>query len=400
MGKDRDEDVFGLRPPPDTQELPVVQARSERPAYEQQPQPQSVPETYAAQPQTPQNNGGGAGGYPGGPGQPGQPEQPPRRPKKRHPVRKFFVTLLIILLVLLAAGAGYGWWLLHKFDSQSQTIENALPDYEGRPAGGPGTNILLLGSDTRAESGSAGEAAAASGRTDTMMFVHVPKGGGNVTVTSIMRDTWVPIPGHGEAKINAAFAYGGVPLAAQTVEQLLDTRIDHVATIDFSGFKGLVDALGGVKVDVPVPFEKDGTKFEGSMTLNGDQALTFARERKSFKTGDYQRVQDQQILIKAIMSKAATPSTLANPVKLNNVVDDFSPYIGVDEDFSGTEIAKLGWGLRGGGDSVKMFTLPNLGTGWAGGQSIVQPDMDAISDFSEALKKDDMDAFVKDHKLD
>lgn len=392
MAKERDEDVFGLRPPADTAELPVVQARSAQPVY-QQPEPQYTPAPYAPQPQA-----GGAGGYPGGPGAPVQP-QPPRRPKKRHPVRKFFVTLIVILLVLLAAGAGYGWWLLHKFDSKSQTIENALPDYEGRPAAGPGQNILLLGSDTRAETDNAGEAAQASGRTDTMMFVHVPKGGGNVTVTSIMRDTWVPIPGHGEAKINAAFAYGGVPLAARTVEQLLDTRIDHVATIDFSGFEGLVNALGGVTLDVPIPFDKAGTHYEGRMELTGEQALWFARERHSFETGDYQRVQNQQILIKAIMAKTASPSTVFNPVKLNNVVDDFSPFIGVDEDFSGFEVLKLGWGLRGGGTSVKMFTLPNLGTGWANGQSIVRPDMDAISDFAEALKKDDMDAFMKAHKL-
>ncbi|MGO1321222.1 MAG: LCP family protein, partial [Galactobacter sp.] len=104
-------------------------------------------------------------------------------------------------------------------------------------------------------------------------------------------------------------------------------------------------------------------------------------------------------LIKAIMAKTASPSTVANPVKTGNVVDAFSPYIGVDEDFSGFEVLKLGWGLRGGGSSVKMFTLPNLGTGWARGQSIVKPDMDAISDFSAALKSDDMDAFMTKHKL-
>jgi LCP family protein required for cell wall assembly len=388
MSKERNDDQFGLRPPGEnTEPIEVVGRSTGGPYYAPSQQPNHQP---------PQ-------GYQPPPGQSGQPGQPlpgqRGRTKRRHPVRKTLITILVILLVLLLAGGGYAWWLVHKFDSKSQTIENALPDYAGRPAAGPGENILLLGSDTRAESSDASAAAKAEGRTDTMMFVHVPKHGGHVTVTSIMRDTWVTIPGHGEAKINAAFSYGGVPLAARTVEELLDVRVDHVATIDFSGFEGLVNALGGVTVDVPHPFDKAGTHYEGRMKLTGEQALWFARERHAFKDGDYQRVKDQQILIKAILAKTASPATILNPVKMTKVVDNFSPYIGVDEGLSGWELVKLGWGMRSASGGVKMFTLPNKGTGWAGSQSIVLPDMAAIDEFGKALRNDDVDAFMKAHKL-
>ena len=93
-----------------------------------------------------------------------------------------------------------------------------------------------------------------------MMLVHIPADRKGAYVTSIMRDTWLDIPGHGKAKINAAFAYGGVPLAVQTLEGLLDTRIDHVAAIDFEGFKGLTDALGGVEINNPIAFSPRTTK--------------------------------------------------------------------------------------------------------------------------------------------
>jgi hypothetical protein len=83
------------------------------------------------------------------------------------------------------------------------------------------------------------------------------------------------------------------------------------------------------------------------------------------------------------------------------VVDDFSPYIGVDNKLTGGTVAKLGWSMRSvRGDDIKMFTMPTLGTGWSDdGQSIVKPDMDAIKDFGKALKKDEVDSFMTKHDL-
>lgn len=83
------------------------------------------------------------------------------------------------------------------------------------------------------------------------MLAHVPADRQHVYLMSIMRDSWVEVPGHGRAKINAAYSWGGVALTTETVEQLLDIRIDHVAEIDFAGFEDMTDALGGVTVDSP-----------------------------------------------------------------------------------------------------------------------------------------------------
>lgn len=333
--------------------------------------------------------------------------QQPRRKKGRRRTAIVLLSFLGVVVVAAVAAGGYAYSLLHSFDTKKQSLSTTevFPSEESRPtkaASDKSVNFLLLGSDTRAETSDGQDSATASGRSDTMMFVHVPGDRHNVTVTSIMRDTWVPIPGHGTAKINAAFSYGGIPLAVQTVETLLDTRIDHVATIDFQGFQDLVNALGGVDVTVPKQFDKDGTHFEGKMHLTGEQALWFARERHAFKDGDYQRVKDQQILMKAIISQTLSTSTLTSPSKVSNVVNDFSPYIGIDDDLTGTKLASLGFSLRSVRSSdVHFFTLPNSGTGWSpdGKQSIVKPDNAAIKAMGKALKKDDMDAFMEKYDL-
>lgn len=145
---------------------------------------------------------------------------------------------------------------------------------------GPGTNILLLGSDTR----TGADAALVSGsRADTIMLMHIPADGKGVYIISIMRDTWVNIPGYGPAKINAALNYGGISLQVATVENLVGVKIDHVAEIEFEGFKSLVNAIGGVDVQVPFAFTSNVWTFTpGLMHLNGSGALSFVRERYSF----------------------------------------------------------------------------------------------------------------------
>ncbi len=144
---------------------------------------------------------------------------------------------------------------------------------------GEGTNILLLGSDQR----SGQEAATVSGaRADTIMLMHIPKNGEGVYLVSIMRDSWVSIPGYGNAKVNAALNYGGISLQIETIEQLIGVKIDHVAEIDFDGFKGLTNALGGVDVQVPFAFQTGVWNFTpGTMHMDGSTALAFVRERYS-----------------------------------------------------------------------------------------------------------------------
>src|SRR5690606_2503774 len=138
-------------------------------------------------------------------------------------------------------------------------------------------------------------------RSDVMMLVHIPADRSGVYIMSFPRDLYVDIPGHGKDRINAALAFGGVPLTVTTVENYTGVPIDHVALIDFEGVKSLVDSLGGVEVDVPQDFESGGHRFtEGTQHVDGEQALAFVRARKNFADGDFQRNRNQQSLLKGI----------------------------------------------------------------------------------------------------
>lgn len=324
-------------------------------------------------------------------------EEPRPARRGRRKVLTVFLVLLGLLLALVIGVVLFLFKLSHDFDSKTPTIERALPeDYEGRPQEDGSYNIMLFGSDSR--QGDADEAHVSGQRADTQMLVHVPADGGAAYVISIMRDTWVDIPGHGQAKINAALDYGGVELQVQTIEQLLDIRVDHVAEIDFQGFRDLTDAVGGVTVDVPLSFESNGhTYTQGEQKLNGEEALVFVRERYSFADGDYQRVRNQRAYLRGLLKTVATPQTLANPVRLNSIVQDFSPYISTDEDFSAAEVVKIGTQVGPKGfNNISWMTLPNQGTGWSeDGQSIVILDEGAVQNLSQALNDGTMADYVK-----
>lgn len=306
----------------------------------------------------------------------------PTRPRRRDRVKIAFFTVLAVFVVVLLAAGGFAWSLWSSFNN-ADTLPEAFPAGD-RPAAVAGAQtILLLGSDSRdPEAGS-------SGRSDTMMVAHIPADRQSVSVMSIMRDNWVEIPGHGEAKINAAMALGGVPLVVQTVEMLIDTRIDHVAIVDFESFAGMADAVGGVTVDNPTEFTAvSGEHFAaGPITLSGSDALAFVRERKAFATGDYQRAANQQLFLKGLLGDVLSTDTLLNPFRVSELVSTVSPHLTVDEQFDAWAVLSLAWNARDirSGD-VHFFTSPTLGTGWRDGQSVVLPDWDEIEVVRQAIK--------------
>ncbi|MEV7606252.1 LCP family protein [Paenarthrobacter sp. NPDC089322] len=344
-------------------------------------------------------------------------ESRPRRqrsPKKT--ARNVLIGFAAVVLIAGLIGGAYLYNLAQTFNSGTTKIETAFPEESTRPQktepanGAPAPmNILVMGSDTRgSDELDVDTAAATDQRADTLMLVHIPADRKNVYAVSLMRDLWVTIPGKGESKINGALALGGVPLMVQTVESLFQQRIDHVAMVDFEGFKGLTDALGGVEVDVKIPFAPASGPMKGhyypagKQTLNGDEALAFVRERKSFSDGDYQRVRNQQAYLKSIISKTIARETLTNPVTVNSMVSAVSPFVSVDKSFDAAAIGSLAVELRDirATDTV-MFTLPTLGTGTSlDGQSIVVADTDAISEISSALSKDQLGAYVTAHSLE
>jgi len=332
-------------------------------------------------------------------------EVPLRRRSKTR--RNVLLTFLAVFVVAVVASGAFVYNLANTFDTQTQKIPHAFPDESLRPpkiTEGPASsamNVLLLGSDSRGDSvDMAEEGVASDQRSDTMMWVHIPADRKNIYLMSIMRDTWVEIPGHGEAKINAAMAFGGVPLVVQTLEGLFKNRIDHVAIVDFEGFKAITDALGGVKVDVPYAFTSTHGNYTfaaGPQKLSGDQALGFVRERYSFVDGDYQRVRNQQLFLKAVMNTVLTPATLTSPVKVTELINTVTPYVSVDNGLNAATMGGLAVGLRNvRGSDVISFTLPTLGTGTStDGQSIVLRDDDAITAIAEAFANDSLGSYLE-----
>lgn len=320
------------------------------------------------------------------------------RRKRRNPAKITFMVIAGVLVLALAAAGVYLVVLGQSFDSGTHKLASVFPDEANRPAESTtgAQNILLLGSDTRAENDGSLEDLTGQ-RSDTMMVAHIPADKKQVYVMSILRDSWLEIPGHGSAKINAALSFGGVPLAVETVEELIGSRIDHVAVIDFEGFKGVTDALGGVDVDSTTNFSAGGYQFfEGAQQLNGDQALAFVRERSSFADGDYQRARNQQAYLKAVLGKTLSAKTLSDPAKLSALVGSIAPYLAVDEDLNSAYLGGMALGMTGlRSDNISFFTAPTLGVGSSDdGQSIVLIDWDKMAEVKNAFETDTLGEYT------
>lgn len=330
-----------------------------------------------------------------------------RRKKKR--VRAILLAVMSVVVVAALAAGYYLFNLQHAFNSKSNTVAlNFTPEQEqARPVKDPddgSMNILLIGVDHADDD--SGQSAALDGpvsqRSDSMMLVHIPEDRSQIYIMSTVRDMYVEIPGQGKNKLNAAVSFGGVPLLIQTLEGMLDTKVDHVAMIDFDGFKELSTALGGVKVDNDIPFTAHNTDYfypAGEIVLEGDRALRFVRERKSFVDGDYQRVANQRKFISAAAGQMLSSDTLANPGKLYEIVDKVSPYLSFDSGFDAATMVGLGLQLKKvDTKNLAMFTMPTAGSFTsADGQSVELPSERAIEQISHALKTDTMDQYFKEH---
>jgi polyisoprenyl-teichoic acid--peptidoglycan teichoic acid transferase len=311
----------------------------------------------------------------------------------------------VILVGLLALGGG-GYLIADIFfgarDSldEAEVLTDVFPDEAGRPAPSEtgSTTILLLGSDTR---GGIGEtlASAEGDRSDVMLVIRISGDREHVTAMSIMRDMWVEIPGRSDNKINAALAFGGVPLTVQTVENLLDTRIDHVAVLDFEGFAAITDVLGGVTVNNErafTPVTLPEVRFpQGEVTLNGTEALAYVRERMAFASGDFQRVRNQQAYVRGLASKILDTNVIADSRRVKSLFEAVSPYFARDEALTADLIIRIGGSLRNvTSDDIMFFTMPNLGTGTRGGQSVVVVDFDEVEVIKGLLQEDRLYDYV------
>jgi LCP family protein required for cell wall assembly len=270
------------------------------------------------------------------------------------------------------------------------------------PVAGDAANILLLGSDSRVSAGNPEDWTAGGQRTDAIMILHLTADRKTASVTSIPRDSWVDIPGHGKNKINAAFSFGGPTLMVRTVESLTGVRIDHVVVIDFTGFKEITDALGGVRICVPKTVsDKIGTVKAGCQTMGGEEALQYVRQRKTLAGGDFDRVRRQQNWIRAVLKKLSARGTLTNPLKLNSALDALTSATASDDAFTIDEMSDIALDYQGADvNDVAFFTAPlaSPSTGKEGSQSVVYLDDAQGKILWEAVRKDKVDEYITTYK--
>ena len=211
----------------------------------------------------------------------------------------------------------------------------------------PGTTYLIVGSDQREEDG-INDGATDGQRADSIMLLQVPESG-NAALVSLPRDSYVEIPGYGANKINASYSLGGPELLVSTVENLSGMTVDHYVEVSMSGVSSLVDAVGGVNLclDYDVSDKKSKLEWEaGCHDADGDTALAFSRMRYSDPKGDIGRAERQRQVVSKVIKKAASPSTLINPVKQYKLVDSAATTLTMSTGSGLTNMAGAALGLR------------------------------------------------------
>ncbi len=287
-----------------------------------------------------------------------------------------WTTIALVVVLLAGAGGSYLWFRSQvsvanqRVDPEVMSVLSSKPpstlapvaiagsdtttasESEPEPESPNAMNILVLGSDRRAEEGEQ------YGRSDTIILVHIDPDGDYLSILSLPRDLRVEVPRHGKQKLNAAFAFGGPALTIQTVEQLTGVDINHYLEVDFQAFEDITDALGGVYVDVDRRYYNDNDQWEiiklapGYQLLEGADALDYVRFRHDLN-GDFGRMERQQRFLAAMREQAMGWEL---PLKLPGLIGAL--FDNVSTDLGATDILKLAyWGIRLGGERIRQVTL-------------------------------------------
>ncbi|MFJ6623615.1 LCP family protein [Kitasatospora sp. NPDC091335] len=291
----------------------------------------------------PAHDGPAADAPPGGTG----------RPRRRR--RWLTITAGVVAFLLVATGALL-WIAYRKLDGNiraDSATDRLLAQLEAerpsRTAGARGAeNILLIGSDDRSGANGSYGGEAGTERSDTTILLHLAADRKHATAVSVPRDVMVTVPACEKpdgtrsrpalAQFNQAFETGGPACSIRTVEQLSGIRIDHYVILDFSGFKTMVDAIGGVEVCVPQPIHDKDARLDlpaGRQTLHGEQALGYVRARESLGDGsDTQRMGRQQQFLASLIRRVQSQGVLLNPAKLWPVLDAATSSVRADGELS------------------------------------------------------------------
>ena len=322
--------------------------------------------------------------------------------------------------------AGYGWASVSNLQQNLNTTDVIIAVPKDEPSDGA-TDILLVGSDSRTDANGdplplevlrlLRTEESAGLNTDTIILIRVPDDGGNAYAVSIPRDTYVPIPGYRDDKINTAYgvskriegeklraagltdepavdrqaAVAGQRALVQTVEALTGARIDHYAEINLYGFYLLTEAVGGVEVCLKrsTKDSDSGADFtKGRQVVSGGDALAFVRQRKNLPRGDLDRIVRQQVFMAALASRMLGAGTLTDPGKLSGLMDAAQKSIVLDDGWDVLGFAGQLHGIAGG--DVEFVTIPVVEVGARNerGQSIITVDPLAVQAFVAGLLGD------------
>ncbi|CFX11599.1 Cell envelope-related transcriptional attenuator [Syntrophomonas zehnderi OL-4] len=260
-------------------------------------------------------------------------------------IRTFFRFVIVAGLVF---GISFGMGASLQTYLLGRTTDDDPGDKVAQEAEGKRTNILLLGTDARP-----GETQT---RTDTIILASIDPKNDRAAIISIPRDTRIDIKGSPSDKINAANTVGGPKLVGEKVEEILGEKVDYYVEMDFRGFVNIIDALGGVDIEVDQRMYKPSEGIDlkpGQQRLNGKQALAFVRYR-DYRLGDIERTAHQQVFIKALSQEILKPKNIA---KLPSLVREVNR--NVDTNLRLTDMLKMATWVPGfSTDSVVAQTLP------------------------------------------
>jgi LCP family protein required for cell wall assembly len=303
-----------------------------------------------------------------------------RGPKGCWPIVR---NVALALAAVVAVGAGGTYALYRHFNGQITRVNIRLPSAAPPPdlsssaqpsateagrtsklhpaSSEQAENVLMMGSDSRSFAGgqaynvAPGSAAYVTGqRSDVVMLLHIPATGAAATVVSFPRDSWVQLPEFTDsagvrhaavmAKLNAAFDLGGAPLLVSTLEDVTGIHIDHFASINFPGFQGMVNAIGGINVCIGTTrHDTNSGDFltAGDHHLNGVQALALVRDRESFANQDLGRIKDQEYFLSVMLHQVLSAGTLTNPLKLTEFLNVATKSLTVDTGLTVGDMRKL-----------------------------------------------------------
>ncbi|GAB6168165.1 LCP family protein [Clostridium carnis] len=290
-----------------------------------------------------------------------------KRKKKKSVGFKILIGFLCVILAIGVVGGGYFIGLLNKMESvklDNNDLGISKDEFDKYETSSKIKNIALFGVDA-----TDGE----SGRSDSIMIATIDPVHNKLKITSIMRDSYVNIAGHGMDKINHAYAFGGPQLSIKTLNENFGLNIEDFATVNFSSLPVVINILGGIDLDITADElnyinsyvddinVKDGTNSPriaapGMQHVNGVQALAYSRIRYT-SGGDYERTQRHRTVLTALFNKlASTPVS-----SYNSILNELLPY--VQTSLSATDIVSLGTKVLSTGTNLEQERFPRDGFG-------------------------------------